>query len=156
MKTIFCFSDLHNAVISDWYHGVIDEADYVFFCGDGVFNASRTLQSAIDKLYAVRGNCDNSVYPEELVVDVEKVRFLIVHGHRFHDKLDLVYRAKEVGADCVVFGHTHSYFDETCDGVRLINDGSFSHSVTGDVGYVYIVVDGKNIFANFVKTGDFR
>lgn len=83
-------------------------------------------------------------------------RFLIVHGHRFHDKLDLVYRAKEVGADCVCFGHTHSYSDETYDGVRLINDGSFSHSVTGDVGYVYIVVEGKNIFANFVKTGDFR
>lgn len=133
----------------------MEESDYIFFAGDGIFGVTRTLENVADKLYAVGGNCDNSLYPEELVIDVEKVRFLIVHGHRFHDKLDLVYRAKEVGADCVCFGHTHSYSDETYDGVRLINDGSFSHSVTGDVGYVYIVVEGKNIFANFVKRAIF-
>ena len=120
----------------------MEESDYIFFAGDGIFGVTRTLENVADKLYAVGGNCDNSLYPEELVVDVEKV--------------NLVYRAKEVGADCVCFGHTHSYSDETYDDVRLINDGSFSHSVTGDVGYVYIVVEGKNIFANFVKTGDFR
>ena len=99
----------------------MEESDYIFFAGDGIFGVTRTLENVADKLYAVGGNCDNSLYPEELVVDVEKVRFLIVHGHRFHDKLDLVYRAKEVGADCVCFGHTHSYSDETYDGVRLIN-----------------------------------
>ena len=95
----------------------MEESDYIFFAGDGIFGVTRTLENVADKLYAVGGNCDNSLYPEELVVDVEKVRFLIVHGHRFHDKLDLVYRAKEVGADCVCFGHTHSYSDETYDGV---------------------------------------
>lgn len=89
----------------------MEESDYIFFAGDGIFGVTRTLENVADKLYAVGGNCDNSLYPEELVVDVEKVRFLIVHGHRFHDKLDLVYRAKEVGADCVCFGHTHSYSD---------------------------------------------
>lgn len=77
----------------------MEESDYIFFAGDGIFGVTRTLENVADKLYAVGGNCDNSLYPEELVIDVEKVRFLIVHGHRFHDKLDLVYRAKEVGAD---------------------------------------------------------
>lgn len=72
----------------------MEESDYIFFAGDGIFGVTRTLENVADKLYAVGGNCDNSLYPEELVVDVEKVRFLIVHGHRFHDKLDLVYRAK--------------------------------------------------------------
>lgn len=156
MKTVFCFSDLHNAAISSRDRSIMEESDYVFFCGDGIYGVNSALFEIPDKLYAVGGNCDNSFYPEELTVSVEKVKFLIVHGHRFHDKLDLVYRAKELGCDCVVYGHTHEYSDETYDGVRLINDGSFSHSVTGDVGYVYMVVYGKNIFANFVKTANFR
>lgn len=58
----------------------MEESDYIFFAGDGIFGVTRTLENVADKLYAVGGNCDNSLYPEELVVDVEKVRFLIVHG----------------------------------------------------------------------------
>ena len=154
MKTIFAFSDLHNAVIPEWYRGVMEESDYIFFAGDGL-NGLKTCFadkfSVFDKVIAVKGNCDVSTLPEEAIAEVENVKFLIVHGHRFHTPLDLVYRAKELGADCVIYGHTHSFSDETEQGVRLINDGSFSHSFTGDVGYVYMVVDGKNIFANFVK-----
>ena len=58
----------------------MEESDYIFFAGDGIFGVTRTLENVADKLYAVGGNCDNSLYPEELVVDVEKVRFLIVRS----------------------------------------------------------------------------
>ncbi len=151
MKSIIAFSDSHGAVIPQRVTDVLDESDFIFFTGDGLADIEYRLSYLKDKLYAVRGNCDGVRAEDELVVEVERAKFLLVHGHRFHDPLDLVYRAKELGCDAVLFGHMHAFSDETYDGVRLINLGSLSSSRYGDLGYVYIAVNGKNIFANFVK-----
>ncbi|MEG2457207.1 MAG: YfcE family phosphodiesterase [Clostridia bacterium] len=153
MKTIFVFSDLHNVAVNNELTAIMCESDFVFFCGDGLNGLSWLQKLLGNKFYAVKGNCDYcGNFPESRLIKVEDITFLITHGHLFYDRLDLAYSALEQGASCVLYGHSHLFEDLTDNGVRLINVGSLSSSPLGFVGYTYIVVNGKNIFAKFVKT----
>lgn len=151
MKTIIAFSDSHNVPIPLWLTALSAESDFIFFTGDGIFGVENALYPFKDKLFAVKGNCDGCNAERELVVSVENVKFLLLHGDAYRDKTNLSLRAREFGCDCVLYGHTHAFSDDSDGGVRLINLGSLAHSPTGDIGYVFIAVNGKNIFANFVK-----
>ena len=154
MTTIFAFSDSHGAGINAEYISLMGESDLIFYTGDGLANILSDERIPKDKLYAVKGNCDGRLnFDDEKIVQVEDVKFLITHGHIYSNNLDMVYSALEQKVDCVVFGHTHMFSDETCDGVRLINIGSTANSPLNHIGYTYIVVQGKNIFAKFVKMG---
>lgn len=154
MITIFAFSDSHGVEINDTFISRMSESDLIFFTGDGLANILSNDRIPKDKLHAVRGNCDGRMnYAEEEIIQVENVKILITHGHLYSDNLDLIYGALEKGVDCVVYGHSHMFCDDTCDGIRLINIGSTANSPVNDIGYTYIIVNGKNIFAKFVKTG---
>ena len=114
-------------VLSD-SHGrpdLIEEAirrvrpDVILFAGDGLRDLSRVEIPC--PLWAVSGNCDWLTTPliinggvfepqtEELVT-VEGIRILLTHGHRYGVKSGptaAAYRAMELGADMLVYGHTH-------------------------------------------------
>ena len=98
--------------------------DGILFCGDGL----RDLTYCDDPdllgscpLWAVAGNCDwmssplfldgSALEPEdEELITLGKIRILLMHGHKYDVKSSLlraVYRAAEVEADLLVFGHTH-------------------------------------------------
>jgi Predicted phosphoesterase len=104
MTTIFAFSDSHNREIEPRLFSVMCESDFIFFLGDGLSGVVNKLGDKAEKLRAVKGNCDGFYHPEERVVEVEDVRFLLVHGHRYHDKLDLLYAAKERVATAFYMG----------------------------------------------------
>ena len=77
----------------------------------------------------MRGNCDGfSNEAEEQVFELGGWRFFICHGHRYQVKSTyqpVYYRGLELGADFVLFGHTHQAMYEEGD-VTLINPGSVS------------------------------
>lgn len=90
----------------------------VIFLGDGLEDlfASSHYDSIIT--YAVRGNCDyNVIYspmgekmPFTQLVLAGGYKIFITHGHLFSVKesaLELCREASSVGADIVLFGHTH-------------------------------------------------
>lgn len=91
--------------------------DAVFFLGDGLRDAE-----AFDRrgaaLYAVRGNCDwfaQTSAPTEIVIGFEGHQILATHGHEYGVKGGcgrLISHAAEVGADIVLFGHTHCALSE--------------------------------------------
>ena len=88
MKTIFAFSDIHEGTIPPRLLAVAEESDYVFFLGDG---AARMGDLALHKgFFAVKGNCDYLPLPEETVTEVEGVKILLTHGHRYGVKTDLL------------------------------------------------------------------
>jgi putative phosphoesterase len=84
--------------------------DAVFHLGDGVRDAE-ALPLGNTPLYAVRGNCDLfEERPEEIVMALGGHVILAVHGHRDYVKSGtgtLIRHAVAVGADVVLFGHTH-------------------------------------------------
>ncbi|MFC4767523.1 metallophosphoesterase [Effusibacillus consociatus] len=79
----------------------------------------------------VCGNCDapGSAGDEE-IIDILGLKVLVTHGHLYRVKqtiLPLTYRAKEVGADLVIFGHSHVPVILEEDGTIFCNPGSLSY-----------------------------
>jgi len=76
----------------------------------------------------VRGNCDREkTFPEEVNFTVDDVKVFVTHGHLFNVKssmLSLTYRAKELNAQIVCFGHSHILGAEMIDDILFINPGS--------------------------------
>lgn len=80
-------------------------------------------------VYKVVGNGDwnDREIPAELVVNLGKKKFFLTHGHLYGVKSGvdkLVEVGQENGADVIVYGHTHVFFDCEKDGMRIINPGS--------------------------------
>ena len=117
-----------------------DGIDRVFFLGDGVRDIIK-LSDEFPRLPItyVHGNCDdafttaeerdNAVYEEKITCG--GVTFLLMHGHKYDVKYSLdeaAWRAVEVGADVVLYGHTHraddSFFDTGDKRIRTINPGA--------------------------------
>ena len=49
---------------------------------------------------------------------------------------------RNLGADIVVFGHSHSYFHETVDGVLYLNPGAMAGSAyTYTFTYIVLTID---------------
>ncbi len=93
-------------------------------CGDSELTpAHEELQG----FHVVKGNCDYANFQDEIVTDVDGIRFLVVHGHRHNVKMTLqtlAYHAEEVGAQVACFGHSHVLGAELIEGVLFINPGS--------------------------------
>ena len=151
MKTIFAFSDIHEGTLPPRLLAVAEESDYVFFLGDG---AARMGDLALHKgFFAVKGNCDYLPLPEETVTEVEGVKILLTHGHRYGVKTDLLslaLRAEELGCRLVFFGHTHTAEIVEHGAVTLVNPGSLTHPSFGTPTYAYTVITEGRAFTKLV------
>ena len=153
MKTIVVFSDSHGFPLPTKLLAVAQESDYVFFLGDGINGLGDLLLHK--GFYAVRGNCDGfNGFPDEQLVQVENIKILLTHGHNFHvkrDKLSLLLRAQELGANIALFGHTH-FAEETHEGgILMLNPGAISSPMIGTPTYAYIVINGDKFSYKIVK-----
>ncbi len=129
MKTILVLSDTHGVKIkmAAAVHR-FPEADMIFHLGDTSRDADYIRTLTNKPVYSVRGNCDlNSITEAELILSVEGVKFLLVHGHKQSVKsslLGLKLYAQEKEVDAVLFGHTHIPTEQYIDGICLYNPGS--------------------------------
>lgn len=119
----------------------------VFFLGDNYRDGQALMDAYPDlPMELVRGNCDWDKAPDELIVEAEGVKFLLVHGHRYGVKSgtdQLVRSAKEMGVDIACFGHTHDALNMPDRGVWLFNPGT-AGGIHNRVGYgVVVVSNGK-------------
>lgn len=99
--------------------------DAMIHCGDSELGMDDKEMAGF---YSVMGNCDvDTRYPEEQTIQVSGVKFLIVHGHLHQVKSNLLhvaYRAEELGAQVICFGHTHIAGVEQKGNQLLLNPGS--------------------------------
>ncbi|MCQ2409583.1 MAG: YfcE family phosphodiesterase [Clostridia bacterium] len=153
MKTITVFSDVHYSRIPERLINVADESSYCFFLGDGIHSLGNMILHK--EFHAVQGNCDDYCgFPEEEVIEVEKVKILITHGNKYHvkrDLLPLLYRAKELECSLVFYGHTHFAEENVIDGITLINPGAIESPGTGVPSYCYAVIEGEKIVTKIVN-----
>lgn len=103
------------------------DVDVAFHCGDSELSYDDDVLASFER---VRGNCDRDKrFPEEVIVDCGDKRVLMVHGHLHNVKQSLMvlsYRAQEVGAHIVLFGHSHLYGAELIDNILFVNPGSLT------------------------------
>lgn len=136
-------SDTHipgrESAIPEWVQERLRNADHVIHAGD--FEAVETLETVEElaggasNLTAVRGNIYRPGLPLRDVetLDVEGVRFVVVHGTGPHDTWEerVVGLVREEAGNTAgvrrvvgVAGHTHVPTDVTVDGIRLLNPGT--------------------------------
>ena len=143
-------------------HLAVGKIDRIFFLGDGVHDIIKVSDEfpTVPVTY-VYGNCDDAfTTPEERDNKVweEKitcggVTFLLMHGHKYGVKYstdDAAFRAVEVGADIVLYGHSHRADDSVVDcgkqQVRVINPGA----VTGYApSYAVLDVTAGDVVCGF-------
>ena len=113
----------------------LDEVDLLLHAGDFYEDAQRIQQSLDTRVVSVVGNCDYMVKgPAEEMIAVGGRRIYLTHGHLYQVKKNLAFlveRAKSLGAQCVVFGHTHVPLISQVDGLLLVNPGSPSTPRSG-------------------------
>lgn len=151
MMIIAVISDSHgNKNSISKVKGMISNAEVLIFLGDGENDLSEITDGFNGDVYAVRGNCDlNGKYPEERIVEIEGRKIFMCHGHKYGVKYgynSIYYRGKEVGADIVLFGHSHLPIIEEYDGLTLMNPGSISHGmgrVDKTLGYIELLDDNE-------------
>ena len=137
-------SDTHGIVLPVAYSLQRNKVDIVLNLGDNASDAKKIEQITGMEIYAVAGNCDENSkdVPEELVVEIRRKKFFLTHGHNYDvdngiDKI--VEKAKEVGADYALFGHTHVHIRERVDGITVLNPGSTTLPRKGDTKGYYII-----------------
>ncbi|WLR56156.1 metallophosphoesterase [Mesobacillus subterraneus] len=127
MNRVLIVSDSHGSteVLEgiERLHG--NDVDLMIHCGDSELSES---DAAILNFSSVKGNCDfNGNFPDDETHVVNGVKIFVTHGHLYSVKSTLVnlyYKAKELQADIVCFGHSHVLGAEMVDDVLFINPGS--------------------------------
>ncbi|MCD4840327.1 metallophosphoesterase [Neobacillus sedimentimangrovi] len=102
----------------------LSDVDLMIHCGDSQLDPDHP---ALTGYFTVGGNCDFGGFPQELVSDFAGKKFFITHGHRYSVKtslMNLKYKAEEVGAEIVCFGHSHVLGAEVVGGTLFLNPGS--------------------------------
>jgi vacuolar protein sorting-associated protein 29 len=97
-------------------------------CCREVFDYFREVCSNI---YAVKGEFDDYAkdIPETQVVEIEDLKFGIIHGHQvvpWGDKESLGQWQRKLGVDVLVSGHTHNQKTFELDGKLFMNPGSIT------------------------------
>lgn len=132
------------AVISDTHgdRGVINRAlkqigsvDMILHLGDHGSDLAGALPEFVES-YAVLGNSDpHRNLPEERLLHLNGHTLFLCHGHRYGVKQGiqrLFYRGLDLGADIVLFGHTHRALNCREEGLLFFNPGSASKPYPGE------------------------
>ncbi|MFF2447752.1 metallophosphoesterase family protein [Neobacillus sp. NPDC058068] len=143
MSKVLVVSDSHGLtkeleVLKERHKG---EVELMIHCGDSELSPD---DKAISGYLTVLGNCDfGGGYPLEATSEVAGRKFLVAHGHRYSVKsslMNLNYKAKEVKADIVCFGHSHVLGAEVIDGILFLNPGSI-RLPRGRMEKTYVILD---------------
>ncbi|WP_066175277.1 metallophosphoesterase [Bacillus marinisedimentorum] len=127
MGKLVIVSDSHGnrSLISDIAARHKGDASLMVHCGDSELDAA---ENELHPFLTVRGNCDlDASLPEEQTGKWEGQNVYVTHGHLHNVKMSLMplsYRAEELDAQIVCFGHSHIAGAEMHNGMLFINPGS--------------------------------
>ncbi len=157
---ILVFSDSHGnpAYIRAALRAHSGTADLLYFLGDGIRDIADVLKDFPEiPRVIVSGNNDSALAaaaagidaPAEDIRTMDGVKILALHGHNARVKWGndaLIYHASEVGADLVLFGHTHIPENITVNApfgnarrIHLFNPGSVGLSMDHPYGVIYVI-----------------
>lgn len=139
-------SDTHGlySAISD-YILCNEDIDLLIHMGDGASDVENIHYETGINYEFVRGNNDyNSNAPYEKIIEIEKIRIFITHGHKYnvyYGHTDILNRAKELSCHIAIHGHTHRYIDILEDDIRILNPGSVSMPRDNNPGFLIIDIE---------------
>lgn len=140
-------SDSHGEreILKQLHEKYNEKVDRMIHCGDSELKADDNTLAGYS---VVAGNCDFDHHLlDELVLDVDNSIIFVAHGHMHHihsSLMTIAYRAKEVGADYVFFGHSHLLGVEVYDGIVFVNPGSISLPRGGNEKSYVLITKNEN------------
>ncbi|MEG0641680.1 MAG: YfcE family phosphodiesterase, partial [Clostridium sp.] len=115
--------------------------DKIIHLGDHYEDIIKINQKHNKDIIFVAGNNDwdkKDLSLREKTVQIGPINILITHGHRYgvnNSINNLFYKAEEVGAKIVLFGHTHIQFYHEEEGITFFNPGSISYPRDAGCGF---------------------
>ncbi len=112
-------SDTHD-VLRQEVIDILNTCDMIMHAGDICKENILTELKQIKPVLVVRGNNDKEwamQIPKVLQGEIDGVRYVMVH-----DRKDIPNELTDI--NLVIFGHSHKYYEEYCDGVYYVNPGS--------------------------------
>ena len=107
----------------------LKECDLIIHAGDNFLDSKYIHKMTNTDTIAVKGNCDFEDVEDEIAFEVEGKTIFVCHGDKYGVKYgieQLEQRAKSIGADIVIFGHTHIPLCIEIDNIIYLNPGSLS------------------------------
>ncbi|SJZ68419.1 YfcE family phosphodiesterase [Selenihalanaerobacter shriftii] len=146
---ILCVSDTHGQVSElERIIPIEDNIDFLLHAGDHITDVE-SIEKDNFNIVKVKGNrdrgCEGNL--DELIY-IEDKKILLTHGHRYRAKYglsNLAYKAVELEADIVVFGHTHKSLQVQEDDILYLNPGSLTYPRDGQASYGIIEINEGEI-----------
>ncbi|KAF2360901.1 Phosphodiesterase [Trinorchestia longiramus] len=113
-------------------------------CTRDSFDYLKTLAADV---HVVRGDFDESQYPEQKVVRVGQFRIGLCHGHQivpWGDPAALALLARQLDADILITGHSHKFEAFEAEAKFFINPGSVTgaySALDNDVIPSFVLMD---------------
>jgi len=141
--TIGVISDTHGLVRPEAKQALAG-CDFIIHAGDIGSPEVVTQLEQIAPLHIVRGNVDvlpwADAHPASKTFEINGIKFHLLHNIR-----ELAIDPVSESVDVVVFGHSHKFHNEACDGVLYFNPASAGprrFSLPAGVGRI-LIQDGK-------------
>ncbi|MGL5098655.1 MAG: YfcE family phosphodiesterase [Fusobacteriaceae bacterium] len=148
---ILVYSDSHGEIsnIVEIYEK--EKPDFIISAGDhseDFKDFTLSYRNLNIEYKVVKGNCDHfeKIYGEEEIFEIEGKKIFLTHGHLYGVKgslNQLKIRSKELGADLVIYGHTHIPLYERYENCEYFNPGALKD---GKYGIIEIEGDKVNFF----------
>lgn len=133
----------------------LKNTDIIFHLGDNISDGVYLEERLKKKVYKIKGNCDFSHdIPSEIFGEIEGIKIFACHGHEYYVKYgesDLLRRGKKLGADIILYGHTHISGIRYEEGIWMINPGSPSMPRDSYHSLAVINIDGREIYPNILE-----
>lgn len=148
------FSDTHGFPDKMLSAIELSSPDVIVHLGDGELDVNEIKrQFPAIPLKSVRGNCDlHSKTPETEFFLIYNIKVFITHGHLFGVKREtssLIEKAYTMGADIVMYGHTHIANCSRAGNLIIINPGSCGYTSSS---YAEVIIsDSGEIISRIIK-----
>lgn len=131
------------------------DCDLIIHAGDNFVDSKYIHKMTKVGVIGVKGNCDIENVEDEILFETEGYNIFVCHGHKYNVNnglIDLENKAKNIGADIVIFGHTHVPANITKDDILFLNPGSVS--LPREVSYrsfLILNIENNNIKIEKIK-----
>lgn len=138
------------------------DCDLIIHAGDIVEKQVIRELEKIAETRVVRGNMDSTelkrILPEKIVFNVCGKSIGVTHGSGHPAKVvRTVARMFRKKPDIIIFGHTHTPFNETVNGTLFFNPGSATDSFFAPYrSFGIIRIEGDDVSAEIIRLDDRR
>jgi uncharacterized protein len=154
-------SDTHIPVFSKDLPAAVREAfltcDLIVHAGDSIERSAIQMLRDITETKAVKGNMDSEDLkrdlPESIVFDCAGKKIGVTHGKGSGSKiLDFVKKSFNQKLDVIIFGHSHTSFNQLIDGTLFFNPGSATDNVfSGRRTFGIIEINGDDVRGEIIE-----